>query len=288
VWISGNGAGNPITNVTDSTGYYLFNGLTESGDYTVTVLTATLPGGSGANTWDRDGNQNNQTTVALDVTSINGGDTILNADFGYNNIQSVITGTIWHDVNRSGTTSPDTGEPWLSGVVVRLYDSNSVLVATATTGVSGAFTFLGMFDGDYTVQVDTNSGPLATGTWAQTFDTDGTNTAHEVTVTVPLGGQGRADYSYVRTGSSGTSATRSSTTGTATAPRTATTRAWPTSPSGCTGTPPPTASTIRCSIRWSPPPSPTAMETISSRTCRTETISWWWTAPIRTSRRCTT
>jgi uncharacterized repeat protein (TIGR01451 family) len=196
----GNGAGNPITNVTDSTGYYLFNGLTESGDYTVTVLTATLPGGSGANTWDRDGNQNNQTTVALDVTSINGGDTILNADFGYNNIQSVITGTIWDDVNRSGTTSPDTAEPWLSGVVVRLYDSNSVLVATATTGVSGAFTFLGMFDGDYTVQVDTNSGPLATGTWAQTFDTDGTNTAHEVAVTVPLGGQGRADYSYVRTG----------------------------------------------------------------------------------------
>jgi hypothetical protein len=134
----GNGAGNPITNVTDATGYYLFAGLTGSGDYTVTVLTATLPGGSGANTWDRDGNQNNQTTVALDVTSINGGDTILDADFGYNNIQSVITGTIWDDVNRSGTTSPDTAEPWLSGVVVRLYDNNSVLVATATTGVNPA------------------------------------------------------------------------------------------------------------------------------------------------------
>jgi uncharacterized repeat protein (TIGR01451 family) len=196
----GNGAGNPVTNVTDAAGYYLFDGLAESGDYVVTVLTATLPGGSGTNTWDRDGNQNNQTTVALDVTSITGGDTILDADFGYNNLQSVITGTIWDDVDRSGTTAPDMAEPWLQGVVVYLYDSNSLLVATATTGVDGVFTFLGTFDGDYVVQVDANSGPLATGAWAQTFDADGTNTAHEATVSVPLGGQGRADYSYVRTG----------------------------------------------------------------------------------------
>jgi len=196
----GNGPGNPITNVTDSAGYYLFDGLTESGDYVVTVLTATLPGGTGFNTWDRDGNRDSQTTVALDVTSITGGDTILDADFGYNDLASIIVGTIWDDVNRSGTPTPDMAEPWLEGVVVYLYDSNSVLVATATTGVTGAFAFLGMFDGDYTVRVDTNSGPLATGTWAQTFDSDGTNTAHEVTVTVPLGGQGRADFSYVETG----------------------------------------------------------------------------------------
>lgn len=196
----GNGAGNPITNVTDSTGYYLFDGLTESGDYTVTVLTATLPGGSGTNTWDRDGNKNNQTTVALDATSISGGDKILDADFGYNNLQSVITGSVWDDVNRSGTAAPDTAEPWLEGVVVHLYDSNDVMVGTTTTGVNGVFTFLGLFDGAYTVRVDTNSGTLATGTWAQTFDSDGLGTAHAVAVTVPLGGQGRADFSYVETG----------------------------------------------------------------------------------------
>lgn len=196
----GNGAGNPITNVTDSTGYYLFDGLTESGDYTVTVLTATLPGGSGTNTWDRDGNKNNQTTVALDATSISGGDKILDADFGYNNLQSVITGSVWDDVNRSGTAAPDTAEPWLEGVVVHLYDSNDVMVGTTTTGVNGVFTFLGLFDGAYTVRVDTNSGALAAGTWAQTFDSDGLGTAHAVSVTVPLGGQGRADFSYVETG----------------------------------------------------------------------------------------
>ena len=61
----GNGAGNPITNYTDTNGLYLFEGIPADGTYTVTVLTNTLPGGSGTITFDPDGTTNSITTVSM-------------------------------------------------------------------------------------------------------------------------------------------------------------------------------------------------------------------------------
>lgn len=195
----GNGAGNPITNVTDETGYYLFTGLPADGNYEVTVLTATLPAGTPVNTWDRDGNNNSTTTVTLDYDSTTGGDKITNADFGYSGLQARITGSIWNDANSSGTATRDAGEPYLTNVTVRLYDTTGALVAT-TTATNGTFSFTGNYSGSYTVKVDNATGSLGTGTWTPTYDSDGTNTLHESAVTVASGGFAHVDFSYAQSG----------------------------------------------------------------------------------------
>ncbi|MCE9614645.1 MAG: hypothetical protein K8T26_10245 [Lentisphaerae bacterium] len=200
----GTGPGGSITNVTDASGFYLFTSLPSNGTYTVAVLTNSLPGGGGTNTFDRDGNRNNSTPVTLTVTSTNGADTVLNADFGYR-VQTAIDGTIWHDLDRSGTPTPDAGEDWLAGITVYLCAGASPCgaggaVATNTTSSSGFFRFAGSYTGSFTVSVNTNTGPLASGSWTRSFDTDGLTTSNAVTVNVVSGGTARADFSYYKTG----------------------------------------------------------------------------------------
>ena len=200
---AGNGAGNPVTNVTDASGFYLFDGLPASGSYTVTVVTATLPGGAGTNTYDEDdgtNSPNSQTAVVLDHAATNGSDTHLTADFGYQ-VQSTIEGTIWHDLNRDGDGTPDTGEDWLTNVTVYLFQGTtagdpSTAIATNQTDANGYFQFVGNYTGDFVVVAATNTGPMATGDWTHSFDTDGTNSADQVQVNVVAGGSDRADFSY--------------------------------------------------------------------------------------------
>ncbi|MFT5123423.1 MAG: putative repeat protein (TIGR01451 family), partial [Verrucomicrobiales bacterium] len=196
----GNGAGNPITNVTDLSGFYLFDTLPDSGGYTVTVLTATLPGGSGVNTFDEDGNNNDETVVTLDHDATDGSDTHLSADFGYQ-VPSTIQGLVWNDLNMNGLAVPDMLEPWLTNVTVSLFDSVGTFIASTTTDVGGYYEFTGAFNGDFTLTVDDASGPLGLGTWTQTFDSDGTGTPNDVVISVVTGGAGRADFSYYQTGS---------------------------------------------------------------------------------------
>ncbi len=193
-------SGLSFTNTTDASGYYLFEGIPESGSFTVTVLTATLPGGSGSNTYDEDGNHDSQTTFALTYDSTTGEDTHLSADFGYY-LSSTIEGTIWNDLNRSGTSAPDDGEDWMYNVTVQLY-SNGVQLAQTATDANGFFQFTGDFSSTfaYDVTVVSNTGPMATGSWTPSYDTNGTNTPSTVSVTVPSGGVARADFSYFETG----------------------------------------------------------------------------------------
>ncbi|MCK5528946.1 MAG: hypothetical protein KAI74_04630, partial [Kiritimatiellae bacterium] len=197
----GNGVGNPVTNVTDSTGFYLFTGLPADGNYTVAVLTATMPGGAGTATYDEDSgtlSPDNTTVVTLNYDATDGSDNYLTADFGYS-INSVIKGTVWHDVNRDGDSVPDLGEAWMTNVTVNLYAGTAptgTVIATTTTDANGFFSFVGAYAGDYTVAVDTSSGDLASGSWVQSYDTDGTFTASYVATSVVLGGSTRADYSY--------------------------------------------------------------------------------------------
>ncbi len=193
----GNGPGNTITNVTDASGLYLFEGLPSNGTYTVSVLTSTLPGGSGTNTYDLDGltnSPNNTAPVTLTVTSTNGADTELGADFGYVGLQGQIFGSIWEDVDRSGTATKGPLEPYLTNITVQLL-TNGTVIAT-TTATNGTFQFIGSFSGSYVVRVDTNSGELASGFWIQSFDSDGTATTNEVTLSLIAGGSGQADFSY--------------------------------------------------------------------------------------------
>jgi len=197
----GAGAGNPITTVTDSSGYYLFTGLPASGSYTVAVLTATLPGGTGTPTYDYDGTGTpNSTVVTLDHDATNGDDTMLGADFGYT-LPSLIRGTVWHDLDRDHAPAPESGEDRLGGITVRLYQSDgTTLITTTTTAADGTYKFTGAYNGTYVVKVDDTTGPLGTGTWTDSYDTDGIGTADQVTVTVAAGGEAVADYSYYLTG----------------------------------------------------------------------------------------
>jgi uncharacterized repeat protein (TIGR01451 family) len=198
----GGGAGAPVTNVTNAAGYYLFEGIPSSGTYTVTVLTATMPGGTATNTYDRDGVRDNRTVLAnFNPLTTN---TLLDVDFGYQ-VGSTIEGTIWHDLNRSATTNRDSGEDLLGGVTVYLCAGPSpcgagAALATNVTDAAGYFRFVGNYAGSFVVSVNTNSGPLGSGTWVESYDTDGTGTLSHVSVTVVTGGVARADYSYYKTG----------------------------------------------------------------------------------------
>ncbi|MCH9646901.1 MAG: carboxypeptidase regulatory-like domain-containing protein [Deltaproteobacteria bacterium] len=106
--------------------------------------------------------------------------------FGYNAPGSIGT-TLWNDADGNGTQDP--GEAGISGVVVNLLADTTgngfpdTVVATTTTGPDGSYLFSSLSEGDYTVQVDAsnfNAGGALEG-YAQTFDADGTGSAHEST-----------------------------------------------------------------------------------------------------------
>jgi uncharacterized repeat protein (TIGR01451 family) len=200
----GNGLGAAVTNWTDENGYYLFESIPATGVYTVRVVTATLPGGIGVNTFDEDGVLNSQTAVYLNIYTNGTNNLHLTADFGYA-LPSTIEGSIWHDWDRGQESFREAGEDWLTNVTVYLCASPSpcgagASIATNQTDTNGYFRFTGNYTGTYTVMVATNTGMMSNGTWRLSWDTDGTNTANYSAVTVPSGGVGRADFSYYRSG----------------------------------------------------------------------------------------
>ena len=200
----GNGLGAAITNWTDATGYYLFESIPATGTYTVRVVTATLPGGAGVNTYDETGPLDSTAAVYLNIYTNGTNNTHLTTDFGYT-LPSTIEGTIWHDYDRGQETYREAGEDWLTNVTVYLCASPSpcgpgASIATNQTDTNGYFRFTGNYTGTYTVLVWTNTGMMSNGNWHISWDTDGTNTANYSSVTVPSGGVGRADFSYYRSG----------------------------------------------------------------------------------------
>jgi protocatechuate 3,4-dioxygenase beta subunit len=58
---------------------------------------------------------------------------------------------VWLDTNKNGVQ--DTGEAGVSGVTVKLLDSNGNVVATATTDANGNYLFKDLVPGNYSVQV---------------------------------------------------------------------------------------------------------------------------------------
>jgi hypothetical protein len=195
-----------LTTTTTITGSYLFDGLRD-GDYLVYVDPTALPAGF-SQTGDPDvpdtscGVSCDDTGGTVSPIAINNSDPIttndddLGQDFGYYG-DATIDGTIWHDRDRSGTSSPDAGEEWLTGVVVTL--TNGTLLTT-TADENGYFRFVGPYTGTYTVSADAASGNMGTAVWTQSFDSDGLPTQDQVTVTVQTGDYARADYSYCQTG----------------------------------------------------------------------------------------
>ncbi|MEO1763064.1 MAG: SdrD B-like domain-containing protein [Cyanobacteria bacterium J06629_18] len=68
-----------------------------------------------------------------------------------------ISGQIYEDKNRNGTFDSGTDTPLADGILVKLYkdsDPNTVVAETLTTGGDGSYSFPGVPDGDYKVEVD--------------------------------------------------------------------------------------------------------------------------------------
>ena len=95
-------------------------------------------------------------TVAPGVTSV--------VDFGdyrlVNTASVSVSGTVWNDANSDGVINPS--ESILSGVTINLKNSLSLIVATATTNASGAYSFAGLIPGTYTVVETDPAGYIST------------------------------------------------------------------------------------------------------------------------------
>ena len=140
------------TTKTDTDGNYSFTGL-DAGTYTVKVTKA----GDIAEltqTEDPDGTKDN----ASGAITLNTDNPVReNVNFGYIK-KHAISGTVYLDQNRDKTKN--TGDIDLSGVTVKLLDKDGNVVGTTTTDEDGNYSFTGLNDGTYTVQVD-KTGPLA-------------------------------------------------------------------------------------------------------------------------------
>ena len=140
------------TTTTDADGNYSFTGL-DAGTYTVKVTKA----GELAEltqTEDPDGTKDN----ASGAIALNADNPVReNINFGYIK-KHAISGTVYLDQNRD--KMKDTGDIDLSGVTVNLLGKDGSVVATTTTDANGNYSFTGLNDGTYTVQVD-KTGSLA-------------------------------------------------------------------------------------------------------------------------------
>ena len=160
------------TTTTDADGNYSFTRL-PAGDYTVKVTKA----GAIANldqTEDPDSTKDNTSgTVTLNADN----PVQENINFGYVK-KHAISGNVYLDQNRDKTK--DSGDIPQSGITVNLVDASGTVVATTTTDADGNYSFTGLGDGTYTVQVD-KTGPLAS--TEQTEDPSGQGDSRSQAIT---------------------------------------------------------------------------------------------------------
>jgi SdrD B-like domain len=97
---------------------------------------------------------------------------------------------VWKDADGDG--AQDSGEPGLNGVTVQLLNSGGTVIATQTTSGDGNYSFSGLAAATYKVKVVSSSLPSG---YTQTYDLDGTGTAHIATVALTAG-QNRTDADF--------------------------------------------------------------------------------------------
>ena len=140
------------TTTTDADGNYSFTRLA-AGDYTVKVTKA---GAIADLTQTEDPDATKDSTSG--TVTLNAGNPVQeNINFGYVK-KHAISGNVYLDQNRDKTK--DSGDIPQSGITVNLVDASGTVVATTTTDADGNYSFTGLGDGTYTVQVD-KTGPLA-------------------------------------------------------------------------------------------------------------------------------
>ncbi len=150
VGVTGPGGYNQAT-TTDSAGLYLVTGVTQSGTYTVTINTASLPAGVNPV-------PTNQPSASAPHNVLNPQD-YLRADYGFNGGNpGTIGDLVFRDLDNDGVR--DVGEPGIGNVTVDLTDGSGVHIATTTTAVDGSYDFSGVFPGTYQVVVTDTNGAL--------------------------------------------------------------------------------------------------------------------------------
>ena len=160
------------TTTTDADGNYSFTRLA-AGDYTVKVTKA---GAIADLTQTEDPDATKDSTSG--TVTLNAGNPVQeNINFGYVK-KHAISGTVYLDQNRDKTKN--TGDIAQSGVTVKLVDPSGNVVATTTTDADGNYSFTGLNDGTYTVQVD-KTGPLAS--TEQTEDPSGQGDSRSQAIT---------------------------------------------------------------------------------------------------------
>lgn len=187
---------------TDANGDYLFASM-PPGDYRVVVDDADLPAGLTTQTFDLDG----VGTLHTAVLTLDPGENQLDVDFSYRGTGS-IGDTVWFDYDADGLI--DAGEPGIGGVTVTLdwagpdgiVGNGDDVTLTTTTAADGTYRFDNLANGDFVITVDTATLP---GNMAQTFDNDGTGTAHTSSTTLSAGSPNdfAQDFGYRGLGSIG-------------------------------------------------------------------------------------
>jgi hypothetical protein len=147
-------AGNVIKNtVTDANGFYLFTDLA-AGTYKVRF--GNLPAGFVATTKDAlpandlTDSDADPVTLTTDNIVLAAGATDLTWDFGVKTTTLASVGDyVWSDVNGNG--QQDAGEPGIAGILVTLYNSAGVAVASTVTDANGKYLFVNVTPGTYTI-----------------------------------------------------------------------------------------------------------------------------------------
>ncbi len=195
------GMGNLIaTTTTDENGQYLFGGL-DADTYTIEVDPTSLPnGGAGiSQSVDPDGTSDNTSTNTLAQGEVN-----LDQDFGYEaDTPNTIGGTIWEDVDANGTL--DDTAILFEGVTVVLYDDQGNVVATTVTDANGDYSFEGLPDGTYTVDVTDDANILGDYWKSEGTNPGADNNSQMDTNTVSVSGGSTdttSDFGYYTDGAS--------------------------------------------------------------------------------------
>lgn len=184
--------------VSDENGFYAFGGLgVSNATYEVQVDASTLPGTLTNTVYPAGGTENRSTVTLTEGAPLN-----RDQDFGYAPVSppNVITGTLWEDLNANGSLAGgETGR--FAGVTVALYDTNGNIVATTVTGTNGTYSFAGLPDGTYTVDV-TDQGSLLNGYWHSlgTNGAAGNSQTDPYTTSVSGGSTVTVDFGYWLTG----------------------------------------------------------------------------------------
>ncbi len=142
-----------LTQVTDSSGFYLFNNL-PAGNYYVVFNLGSVPAGFVATVQDAagddslDSDAHPQTGQTAATGPLSPGQQNLTLDLGL--VQAASLGDyVWFDQDGDGIQ--ETGEPPVAGVAVTLFTGTGVQVATTQTDANGLYLFATLTPGDYYV-----------------------------------------------------------------------------------------------------------------------------------------